>query len=271
MHALSIVFRALVGPGESVLVPTPGFFFGGPIEAAGARPVSVPAPQLELEALEAAIDRSTRALVLCNPVNPTGFLPDEGHVAALLELARRHDLLIVTDEAYDRYVYGGAAVASAFGPPEVVLVRSIGKSYALPSWRLGFVAGPAELVTKCHEVLEWEVLRVSHVAQRAATAAIEGPQDWLEELRAHYERNRDLAYAALRATPLACELPRATPFLFPDVTAIGGSRALLEAGIPCVDGAAFGAPGFARVAFGGAAAAIEGLVEALRLQQFGTS
>ena len=135
----------------------------------------------------------------------------------------------------------------------MILIRSLGKSLAMPAWRLGFVAGAASLVDACLRELEWDVIRVGHVAQRAATAALDGPQDWLDDVAARYRADRDAAHAVVSDDPmLSAPLPLAGPFLF---VQLGGLHLenLLAAGIPVVDGAAFGAPGYARLPFGGAA------------------
>ncbi len=250
-HALSVCFRALVQPGESVIVPTPAYFFGGAIEAAGACAVYVASREKDgwrwdPEAIEAAVDARTRALVLCNPNNPTGYLPSADEIGALVELAERHGLLIVTDEAYERYLYDGARLASVLDrTPDAVLVRSIGKSYAMPGWRLGYLVAPPHALDACAEVLEWDLLRCPTVAQRAAAAAIEGPQDWLADLAQEYERKRDSALAAVEAAGLRRVRPSAGPFLF-----VGGVEdELLELG--AVPGRFFQAPGYARLPFGG--------------------
>ena len=251
MHALSILFRALLEPGDEVIVPTPCYFFGGLIERAGGVFVPVPAMTWVPAAIEAAVTPRSRALVLTNPNNPTGYLPTRAEVDAMLALAARHDLTVVTDEAYERCIHDGE-LASAWGAaPNVVLVRSLGKSLALPSWRIGFVAGPPEVVDACLRELEWDVIRVSHVAQRAAHAALDGPQDWLDDLAARYRADRDAAHALVADDPiLSSPLPPATPFLWLDLGGIS-TQNLLAAGLPVVDGTAFGAPGHARLPFAG--------------------
>lgn len=261
MHALGIVFRALLEPGDEVIVPTPAYFFGGLIERAGGRAVEVPSHEedrwrWDADAIEGAVTARTRALVLCNPNNPTGFLPTRAELTVLLALAERHGLTIVTDEAYERCVFEGT-LASAFDSPSrsehVVLVRSLGKSLAMPSWRIGFLAGPEALVDRCLRALEWDVLRVGHVVQSAAAAALAGPQDWLDDLVTGYRRDRDAAYAAVSDDPLlSATLPPSTPFLFVNLGPLSVEN-LLAAGVAVVDGSAFGAPGYARLPFGGAA------------------
>ena len=265
-HALAVCFRALLAPGEAAIVPAPAYFFGGPIAAAGGRAVYVHCREedgwrWDLDAIERAVDGDTRVLVACNPGNPTGHLPSRDEVAALVALAERHSLAIVTDEAYERYVYEGGALASVLDvSPGAVLVRSIGKSYAMPSWRLGYVVAPPRVVDACVRALEVDCIRCPYVGQRVALAAIEGPQDWLADVAREYERYRDAALAAVNAAGLSATRPLAGPFLFVNLAG-AGEEELLEAGIPAVPGRFFQAPGYARLPCGGAG---EALADALR-------
>jgi aspartate/methionine/tyrosine aminotransferase len=168
----------------------------------------------------------------------------------LLALASRQGLTVIADEAYERCIHDGE-LASAWGAPNVILVRSLGKSLAMPAWRIGFVAGEPSVVDACLHELEWDVIRVGHAAQRAATAALDGPQDWLDEVAAGYRRDRDAAHAAIAAHPtLSAPLPAATPFLWLDLGGLSSEDVIAE-GLPVLDGAAFGAPGRARLPFGG--------------------
>jgi aspartate/methionine/tyrosine aminotransferase len=257
MHALSITFRALLEPGDEVIVPTPCYFFAGLIERAGG--VFIPVPSREEDgwrwdpdAIERAVTPNARLLVLTNPNNPTGYLPAREKIDELLAVASRHDLTVVTDEAYERCIHEGE-LASAWGAENVILIRSLGKSLAMPAWRIGFVAGEPAVMDGCLRELEWDVIRVSHVAQRAAAAALEAPQDWLEEVAAGYRADRDAAHAVIADDAiLSARLPAAGPFLF---LQLGGLHIenLLAAGVAVVDGATFGAPGYARLPFGGAA------------------
>ena len=131
----------------------------------------------------------------------------------LLALASRHGLLVITDEAYERCIHEGE-LASAWGAPNVILIRSLGKSLAMPAWRIGFVAAEWAVIDACLHELEWDVIRVGHVAQRAATAALEGPQDWLDEVAEGYRRDRDAAHAAIAEHPIvsaALPVGRAVP------------------------------------------------------------
>lgn len=265
-QALAVAFRALLGPGDAAIVPSPAYFFGGPIAAAGGRAVYVPASEedgwrLDPDAIERAVDSRTRVLVVCNPGNPIGYLYSHDEVAALVALAELHGLTILTDEAYESYVYEGRALSSVLAhTSDAVLVRSIGKSYAIPTWRLGYVVAPPKIVDACARWLEVDCIRCPYVGQRVALSAIEGSRDWLVDVSREYERYRDLALAAVESVELSAVKPPAAPFLFVNLHG-AGEEELLEARIPAVPGRFFEAPGYARLPFGGAG---EPLAEALR-------
>ena len=248
MQALGLVFRAVLEPGHEVIVPVPCYFFAGLVERAGG--VFVPVPSWEPEAIERAVTPRSRMLILTNPNNPDGHLPSRTQIDELLALAGRHDLTVLTDEAYERCIHEGE-LASAWGAPNVILVRSLGKSLSMPAWRIGFVAAEPPVIDACLRELEWDVIRVGHVAQRAATAALEGPQNWLDKVGERYRRDRDAAHAMIAEHPiLSAPLPGATPFLWLTLGELS-SQDLLDQGLPVVDGSAFGSSGYARLPFGG--------------------
>lgn len=271
MHALAVAMRSLLRAGDEVVVPAPCFFFEGPIRAAGAVPVYVhasPADGWRWDAVvvERAVGPRTKAILLCNPGNPTGVVPTRDEVAAVVGVAEAHGLLVVTDEAYEAALWGDAALASAFGVAEdTVVIRSLGKSLSLPQLRIGIVAGPAARLELCANTLEWDCLRVSVAAQEAALAVLDGPREWLDEVHGGLVADRAVALAAVEATPgLSAVAPAAAPFLFVHADSSEAvASELAQVGLPVVDGIHFQAPGYARLPFGGAARAEEALAAAL--------
>jgi aspartate/methionine/tyrosine aminotransferase len=259
MQALGVVFRTLLEPGDEVVVPAPCFFLATPVRRGGGVPVHVRSRFEEgwgwdAEALEAAVTPRTRVLLLCNPENPTGYVPSADEVDAVVAVAERHGLLVVTDEAYEASLWDGARLASAFGAAERSLaVRSLGKSLSLPHLRVGLIAGPPDLVERCAETLEWDCLRVGIASQTAAHAALSGPRDWLLEVHAGLAADREAALEAASRTALQVCPPSGGPFLFVGA-GDGLADELLAVGLPVVDGREFEAPGWARLPFGGAAA-----------------
>ncbi len=172
----------------------------------------------------------------------------------------------MTDEAYEAALWGDAKLTSAAAlAADVIVIRSLGKSFAMPQLRVGIISGPADRLRPCADTLEWDCLRVGLAAQEASLAALTGPRDWLASVHAGLIEDRAAAIAALEATMgLSAILPAAAPFLF--VHAGGGAELaseLIGVGLPVVDGAHFQAPGYARLPFGGAADAQKGLQHAL--------
>ena len=279
MQALNIVSRALLAPGDEVLIPTPTFFMEGVVRLTHAVPVYVASDEAQgwrwdVDRLEAAITPRTRIVFACNPNNPSGFLPSRDDLLEIVDLARRHDLIVLADESYDRYVYDGARLTCALSLRDrasVVLVRSLSKSHALASWRVGYIAADPELTDLFVKVLEWECLHCGYVPQRVATAALEGPQEWLGDVAAEYQTIRDRLWPVICASEwLSCVRPKAAPFFFlnvrrvEQVTRRDGAAVLLGAGIPTVAGRFFQAPGHVRLPFGADAVTIDRLESLLR-------
>jgi aminotransferase len=262
MQALNLVLRAVLAPGDRVVVPAPNFFFDGMVQLTGAEPVFVPCPpgegwRWDLDALIAAIDERTRAVVISNPTNPTGYLPSYAELEALHDAARAVGAVLISDESYDRLIYPEGTFTTLAALPRTdttVLVRSLSKSYALVDWRVGYVVAAPALIDQVVNLVEWECLHCGYPAQRVATAAIAGPQKWILDAHAEYLPIRDRLFAAVeRSEWLSAHRPLATPFLFLDGSRLGErpEDVLLEAGVPTVPGHCFRAPDhFLRVPIG---------------------
>lgn len=275
MQGVNLVLRTLLADGGEVVVPTPGFFFADMVRRAGGRPRLVDCRAqdgwaLDVDAVAAAADDGTRAILVANPANPTGWMPSAAELVALAEIAASRGAMLVCDESYARFAYDDAArgftsVLGAWGP-STVLVGSLSKSHALASWRVGYVVAPRAFADEIATALEWECLHCAHLAQVVARAAVAGPQDWIAAALAPYRPARDTALAGVRANPwLAAHRPDATPFLFVDATRLDrAEERFLDAGVPVVAGEHFGTPGYVRVPFGGAPETVDELAAALR-------
>jgi aspartate/methionine/tyrosine aminotransferase len=278
-QGLNLLFRALLAPGDNVVVPAPNFFFSGAVALARGETRHVP---FDVErdwswdpvALERAIDSRTRAIVFSSPVNPTGYLPSREVLAALLEIAERRGIFVVSDESFDRFVYGpGFTAAGRLAGPEgrLIVVRSFSKGFGLAPWRVGYVVAPERVVRSLTTVLEWECLYVADSVQRVAAAVLASGVAPVDTVLDRYRDHRDRVWRAVNENPrLSCALPAATPFVFVDVTALTTQGqdpvdVLLAAGIPTVAGRYFGAPGYVRLAVGGSAAVLEALVERVKV------
>ena len=266
MHGLSLVFTALLDPGEEVVLFDPSFFFFGIIKLAGGVPVYAETRQennwrWNAGSLESMITSRTKLILLNSPSNPTGYVATHQDLAAIAEVARKHHLIVVSDECYDNMIYDNLRHIRLASVPELadrtISVCSFTKTLAMQPWRIGFVAAPVYLAEQLQKTLEWTVLRCSHVAQRAAQAALRGPQEWTREIPTRFQHCRDIAIRDLKsARRVSFVVPQAAPFLFINVsdTAMSGtefSRLLLNRyGVPTDPGSFFGSENHVRFAFG---------------------
>ena len=274
---LHATLLALLDPGEQVLVPDPGWTTLVPMAlAAGLEPVPYPLGDgfaLDPAAIEALIGPRTRALVVNSPGNPTGAVASREALEGVLKLAEAHGLWLVSDECYEDLVFDGRHESpAALGDPErVISVFSFSKSYAMTGWRVGYVIAPratAALVAKAQEPL---VSSASTISQKAAEAALAGPQDAVAAMREAYRRRRDAACARLDAAAVRYVRPGGAFYLMVDVSSAQDGadafahRLLREHRVAVVPGTAFGerGRGFVRVSLAAADAALETGLERL--------
>ncbi|GAA0981348.1 MULTISPECIES: pyridoxal phosphate-dependent aminotransferase [Streptomyces violaceusniger group] len=271
-HGMSVALRALLSPGDDVVIPAPSYFFDGMIRLAGARPVYVPSDEGRgwdhvPAAVEAAITPATRALLICNPNNPTGYVPSRERLCQLLDIAARHGLIVFSDESYERYVWDGPGYVPQMllrdHHPDLVTVTSLSKNYAFTSWRVGYVHAPAHLLRPIHHAFEWDAINVGDVAQAAAHAVMTGPQHWIEQEFATMRARRDILRGGLESAGLASVRPDAGVFVFVDCAPLGFrgrrlERLLLDHGMTAIAGDAFAGPDtHVRMVYGGSAADLE--------------
>ena len=280
MQALYVVMLAILEPGDEVLTPSPAFFFDGLVELAGGR--SVYAPLLEeerfrfdIERIEHGVSRRTKVLMVNSPANPTGHVATRDELAAIADLADRRDLIVVSDESFEKFVYDGRehhSIASFPGmSARTITVHSFTKSYSMPTWRMGYLAARPEMVRHFQKVLEWLVLSCNHVVQKAATAALLGETAWIDKIVREFEDNRNLFHRGLEEMAgISCVRPEGGPLLFPNVSQLGmdgeafSDRILRDCGIRSEPGYAFQSPNHVRLHFGGRRKWVEEAVRRLR-------
>lgn len=272
-YALWASLQALVDPGDEVLVPTPCWVSYAPqIALAGGAMVQVPTRaeagfRLEAEAVRRAITPRTVGIVLNLPNNPTGALAAQAELDAIAELAREHDLWILSDDIYAALRYEPGDFPSPLRErPElrerVIIVDGPSKSHAMTGWRLGWAVAPRPLVPKLGTLLGQTVTGVTTFAQHGALAALEGDDAYLGEWIATYRRRRDLVLARATAMGLPCVRAEGAFYALLDVRSLVGpgperpaddialAAQLLESRhIALVPGSAFLAPGFLRLSF----------------------
>jgi aspartate aminotransferase len=259
MEALYLSLAATVDPGEEVLIPTPAWpNYDTQANLVDADPVEVPLSRetgfdLDPGRLRAAMGAATGAVVLTTPNNPTGRVYDREDVRAVVAAAADHDAYVVADEVYADLLYGEHAtgVAGYVDSPERVLtVGSVSKTYAMTGWRVGWLAGPADVVGAATKLRESTTACTASVSQHAALAALTGPQDPAAEMAAAFEERRD--YVTERVAGIdgvSCPEPEGAFYAFLDVSALPGAsvdvaeRLLDEYGVVVAPGGGFGDAG----------------------------
>lgn len=272
MQALQIAIRMVAGSNDEVIVPTPAWpNFRGAILAVGAHPVDAPMSfrgtgpagrwALDLDLISASITGRTRALVVNSPSNPTGWMATHEDIEALLALARKHDLWIIADEIYGRFIYDGGRAPSFHDVMEptdrVLFLQTLSKNWAMTGWRVGWLEAPPELGSIIENLVQYSTSGVPVPLQRAAIAALQEGEDTVALQIRRARQNLDLLCNALgRNHRVSFARPEGAFYLFCKIEDAADARSLAvrlvdEAGIGVAPGSAFGsgAEDFIRLCF----------------------
>jgi len=275
-HSFYNLAQALLDPGDEVIIPAPYWVSYPPmVSLAGGVPVIIAAGQeqgfkITPEQLEGAITGKTRAVVINSPSNPTGAAYSLDELKALAEVAVRKEILIISDEIYEHIIYDGF---KQFSPaqigPEVkercIILNGVSKSYSMTGWRIGFTAGPVELIAAMTKIQSQSTSNPTSISQKAAIEAYNGPQDYVKNVLQHFDERRRYIVSALNQIPgVSCFTPQGAFYAFPGIAGLIGKEyegreidssltlcelLLDKAKIAAVPGEAFGAPGYLRLSY----------------------
>ena len=281
MEAIILTLVTIINPGDEVIVTNPCYpNYLGQIMIVGGKVVSVPIYEenefkLQPEDLEKAITPKTKAIFLNSPNNPVGAVLDKEDIEALAEVVQKHNLIIISDEVYEKILFDGHTHFSMSQIPQVkdkvVIINSFSKTYAMTGWRIGYaVVGDKDIISRMPKLQEGLTSCVASFIQMAAIEAINGPQDAVARMVADYIRCRDILIDGLNAIPgIKCMKSPGSFYAFPNIKAFGKTsfdfavKLLKEAGVVAVPGSAFGSmgEGYLRFSF---ANSDENLREAIR-------
>ena len=262
-EAIDVALRAVVAPGEEVLVPEPSYvsYAPGVVFAGGVpRPVVTREEddfRLQADALEAAITPRTKALILPYPNNPTGAIMEKKDLEAIAEVVRRHEILVVSDEIYSELIYDEkkhVSFASLPGmDPYTLTINGFSKAFAMTGWRVGYICGAPELISVINKIHQYTIMCAPRPSQVAAAEALRvGRENGYEDvirMRESYDRRRRLMVSSFREMGLHCFEPYGAFYVFPSIKSTGltsdefCSRLLKEKKVACVPGTAFGPSG----------------------------
>lgn len=261
-EAMQIAMLAMLDPGDEILIPEPCFVSYGPTATfAGAKVVYVPTRvennfQVTADDIAERITPRTKALFLGYPNNPTGAVLRRETLQEIAEVVEQNDLLLISDEIYDRLVYGEAHERGHVCLPSIpslydrtVLLGGFSKNYAMTGWRIGYACAPEPIYNAMYKIHQYVVMSAPTMGQIGAVAAIEQSQDDVERMRRSYDERRRVIVDGLRAAGLPTFEPEGAFYCFPDVRSTGLSseefaqKLLQEERVACVPGDAFGPSG----------------------------
>jgi len=282
-EAIDLALRAILEPGDEVIIPEPCFVAYKPcVIFAGGVPVPIATgPETEFtptpDQIERAVTAKTRAIFISYPTNPTGAVMSKENLQAIVDIAKRHDLYIISDEVYDKLIYDvdHTCVAALDGAYErTIYMNGFSKAYAMTGWRLGYAASNPELIESMMKIHQYIMMCASIIAQKAAIEALVNGEEDIREMRCEYDRRRRFIVAALNEMGLECVDPKGAFYAFPSIKSTGlssdefTSRLLSEERVVVVPGNAFGdcGEGFVRCCY---ATSMENLEKAMeRMSRF---
>ena len=254
-EALDLAMRALINPGDEVIMPDPGYVaYDSCVILAEGVPVRVPTSQknnfeLSADDVEARITTKTKAILIGYPSNPTGAVMSKENLLKIAEVAKHHRLLVISDEIYAKLVYGveHTSVASLPGMKEnTILLGGFSKAYAMTGWRIGYAAAPREIIAAMTKIHQYTMMCVPTMAQFAAIEALKSGEGNVAEMVADYDKRRLVMVKGLRDIGLSCFEPKGAFYAFPSIKSTGltsdefAERLLSEERVAVVPGSAFG-------------------------------
>ncbi len=277
-EALQNAMLATINPGDEVLIPEPCFVaYPASVVFAGGMPVYIPtsveqAFQVTGAALEAALTPRTRAILIGYPNNPTGAVMSRERLLEIAAIAERHDLIVFSDEIYDRLVYGVEHICFATLPgmrERTVLLGGFSKAYAMTGWRLGWLAAPADITAATRKIHQYAIMSAPTMSQYAGLEALRNGEAAVQAMVAEYDRRRRVIVAGLNEIGLPTFEPQGAFYAFPQISHLGVSsemfaeRLLREQHVAVVPGDAFGpsGAGFVRACYATSMDKIEAALE----------
>jgi len=277
-EALDLIFRAIITPGDEIIYHEPCYVSYSPeIKMAHGVPVAVITKEKNKFALdprdfEKAVTPKTKAILLNFPCNPTGASLTPEDVREIARIAKKHDLIVITDEIYSELSYDAkhTSIASLPGMKErTIFLHGFSKAYAMTGFRMGYACGPADLIDAMMKIHQYSMLCASIIAQEAAVEALRNGKTEMEKMKSEYCRRRNMIVKRLNEIGLKCVMPKGAFYAFPNITSTGlsskefATRLLQEEKVAVVPGTAFGecGEGYVRCAY---ATSFEDIEEAMR-------
>jgi len=254
-EGLDLAMRAILNPGDEVIMPDPCYVaYPASVSLSGGTPVLVPTTEednfeITADDIELRITRKTKAILIGYPCNPTGAVLSKEEPTQIAELAKRHNLLVISDEVYGRLVYGTEHTCLATLPgmrERTILLNGFSKAYAMTGWRIGYAAGNEEIIGAMTKIHQYTMLCASTMGQMAALEALKADDSEVDAMVRDYDRRRRVMVKGFRDIGLSCFEPKGAFYAFPSIKITGmtseefAEKLLMEEKVAVVPGSAFG-------------------------------
>lgn len=277
-QALDLALRAIVNPGDEVIIVEPTFVSYGPlVTLAGGVPVDIQTKaeddfKLQPEQIEQVVTDRTKAIIICSPNNPTGSVLSRDELVAISEIVKKHNIVVIADEIYAELCYDESYTSfpSLDGMfQQTILVSGFSKGFAMTGWRLGFAAAPKEILQAMLKIHQYTMMCAPTMAQHAAIEALRGGLQDITEMKKSYRRRRNFIISSFNEIGLPCHMPGGAFYAFPSIKELGltseqfAEQLLMEEKVAVVPGNVFGSSGegYVRCSY---ASSLENLQEAVK-------
>lgn len=249
-EALYMCAQALINPGDEVIVPNPGFLSYDACVTL-AEGVSVPADlklensfRMTLEDVEEKLSDKTKCIILNSPSNPTGSVMDKKDIKGICKLADDEDILIISDEIYEKIIYDAKHYSPAEFSDNVILINGFSKAYAMTGFRVAYISAREDIIEELLKIHQYNTACASSISQYAALTALQGPQSCVNDMVSEFKRRRDLINNRLNEMDWECSMPKGAFYIFPKVgDAEKFVKEAMKNNVICVPGQAFGSNG----------------------------
>jgi aspartate aminotransferase len=282
--------QTIINPNDEVIIPAP-YWVSYPemVNLANGKPVIINTDEnnnfkLKPGQLHSAVTSKTKCLILCNPSSPTGTVYTEEELKSLAEVCRKYDFYIITDEIYEKLVYDNTSFKSfpSLGgmKDRTILINGVSKAYSMTGWRIGYAAASENIIRGMAKIQSHSTSCASSVSQAAALEALEGPQDFIAEMRAEFCNRRNFLFKELTAVRgITCIKPSGAFYLFPNISYYFNKSTevlkvnnsfdlsmylLYHAGVAVIPGTAFGAEGYLRISYTASMQKLESAVKRIK-------
>jgi aspartate aminotransferase len=246
-EALHLALSALVDRGDDVLIPDPGFLsYAALTRIAGGKVIGVPLGEeltITPEGVNESITKKTKVLIINSPSNPAGAIQKKHEIKALAEITEDKKIRIISDEVYEHFIYEGEHISPAQFSDNVITVNGVSKTYAMTGWRIGYAAAGKDCIEQMLKVHQYIQACACSISQKAALAALVGPQDCVGQMRESFRRRRDMLLEGLHNMGIKCVKPEGAFYAFPEVEDENAPHKLLQKGVIVTPGSAFGKNG----------------------------